>query len=184
MTATPRPPEPPQPRTEVGRALLAFLEGQPTPADIAWRDIRGDICAIERAAALASSPTPAGPTPDDMADIMQAATGGPDFTVKDWPDTPRPTEPVEDESFAESARWRCATCRHNFTYHLDGGGNPSNCRQVGWPKSGSRGRQSCQCVGFVATRPAEPAMTPRDKEAAIIGGPFYSSRDPGRRSRP
>jgi hypothetical protein len=60
MTATPRPTEPPQPRTEVGRALLAFLEGQPTPADIAWRDIRGDICAIERAAALASSPAPAG----------------------------------------------------------------------------------------------------------------------------
>ena len=32
------------------------------------------------------------PAEDDMADIMQAATGGPDFTVKEWPESTRPAE--------------------------------------------------------------------------------------------
>jgi hypothetical protein len=63
-------------------------DGTPRPTKPRYGDDDGDICPTCRQTVGPPSPAPAGPTPDDMADIMQAATGGPDFTIKDWPPAP------------------------------------------------------------------------------------------------
>jgi len=88
------------------------------------------------------SPAPAGPTPDDMADIMQAATGGPDFTVKEWPPAPAALDVLP-------RLWWCSGwgTLNEKRYH----GNDGPCPG-----------QSCGQVAYVrdsdlraATRPAE-----------------------------